>query len=118
MPSKDKTAAQSLELMEKEIERIKKEPVTPQELAKYKQMSKKALIGQLKSNGRLAAQLTDYDVVQGDWRLLFDELAKHRQDHRRRSPARGQHLPGNDQPHHRRDRPREEVRGGCNMNKK
>ena len=75
VPSKDKTAAQSLELMEKEIEKIKKEPVTAQELAKYKQMSKKALIGQLKSNGRLAAQLTAYDVVQGDWRLLFDELA-------------------------------------------
>ncbi len=75
VPSKDKTAAQSLELMEKEIEKIKNEPVTPQELAKYKQMSKKALISQLKSNGRLAAQLTAYDVVQGDWRLLFDELA-------------------------------------------
>ena len=75
VPSKDKTAAQSLELMEKEIARIKQEPVTPQELAKYKQMSKKALIGQLKSNARLAAQLTAYDAVQGDWRLLFDELA-------------------------------------------
>jgi predicted Zn-dependent peptidase len=76
VPSKDKTAAQSLELMEKEIERIKKEPVSAQELAKYKQMSKKALIGQMKSNGRMAAQLTYFDVVLGDWRLLFDELAR------------------------------------------
>jgi len=75
VPSKDKTAAQSLELMEKEIEKIKKEPVSAQELAKYKQMSKKALIGQMKSNGRMAAQLTYFDVVLGDWRLLFDELA-------------------------------------------
>jgi predicted Zn-dependent peptidase len=75
MPSKDKTAAQSLELIEKEIEKIKKESVTPQELSKYKQMTKKGLIGQMKSNARLAAQLTYYDVVQGDWRLLFDELA-------------------------------------------
>ncbi|MDD8012855.1 MAG: pitrilysin family protein [Acidobacteriota bacterium] len=75
MPSKDKTAAQSLELIDKEIERIKKEPVSPQELAKYKQMTKKGLIGQMKSNARMAANLTYYDVVQGDWRLLFDELA-------------------------------------------
>ncbi|MCU0275943.1 MAG: insulinase family protein [Acidobacteria bacterium] len=75
MTSKDKTAAQSLELIDREIEKIKKEPVSAQELAKYKQMSKKALIGQMKANGRMAAQLTYYDVVLGDWRLLFDELA-------------------------------------------
>jgi len=73
--SKDKTAAQSLDLIDKEIEKIKKEPVSAQELAKYKQMTKKSLIGQMKSNARMAAQLTYYDVVQGDWRLLFDELA-------------------------------------------
>jgi len=76
VPSKDKTAAQSLELIDREIERIKTEPVSAQELAKYKQMTKKALIGQMKSNARMAALLTSYDVVQGDWRLVFDELAK------------------------------------------
>ena len=72
--SKDKTAAQSLELIDKEIEKIKKESVTAQELTKYKQMTQKSLIGQMKANARMAAQLTYYDVVQGDWRLLFDEL--------------------------------------------
>jgi len=75
MPSKDKTAAQSLELIDAEIERIKKEGVTPQELAKYKQSAKKSLIDGMKSNSRLAALLTRTDVVKGDWRLLFDELA-------------------------------------------
>ena len=75
MPSKDKTAAQSLELIDREIERIKTEPVSAQELAKYKQMTKKTLISQMKSNSRLAALLTSYDAVQGDWRLVFDELA-------------------------------------------
>jgi predicted Zn-dependent peptidase len=74
MPSKDKTAAQSLELIDKEIERIKTEPVSAQELAKYKQMTKKSLISQMKSNPRMAALLTAYDVIQGDWRLLFEEL--------------------------------------------
>ncbi len=75
MPSKDKTVAQSLELIDREIEKIKREPVSAQELAKYKRMTKKALIGQMKSNARMAALLTQYDVVQGDWRLVFDELA-------------------------------------------
>ena len=75
MPSKDKTSAQSLELIDREIEKVKKEGVTPQELAKYKQTAKKALIDQMKSNARLAALLTRYDVMEGDWRRLFDELA-------------------------------------------
>jgi predicted Zn-dependent peptidase len=76
MPSKDKTAAQSLQLIEQEIEKIKKEGVSAQELAKYKLMSKKALIGLMKSNARMAGLLTHYDVVQGDWRLLFNELSQ------------------------------------------
>jgi predicted Zn-dependent peptidase len=76
MPSKDKTAAQSLELIDKEIELIKKEPVTPQELNKYKQATKKTLINQMKSNARLASLLTYYDVVEGDWRRVFAEIAR------------------------------------------
>lgn len=75
MPSKDRTAAQSLELIDGEIEKIKQEGVTPQELAKYKQSAKKRLIDGMKANARLAALLTRYDVVAGDWRLLFAELA-------------------------------------------
>jgi len=75
MPSKDKTAAQSLELIDMEIAKIKKEPVSAQELAKYKQMTKKSLISQMKSNSSLAALLTSYEAVQGDWRLVFHELA-------------------------------------------
>ena len=37
-------------------------------------------LDQMKSNAALAALLTYYDVVQGDWRLLFDEIAQDRQD--------------------------------------
>jgi predicted Zn-dependent peptidase len=76
MPSKDKTASESLNLIDKEIEKIKKESVTAQELTKYKKMTKKGLIDQMKANSRMASLLTYYDVVQGDWRLVFDELAK------------------------------------------
>ena len=74
VPSKDHTAAECLQLMDKEIERLKTEPVTVQELTKFKQTKKKGTLDQLKANSSLAALLTKYDVVQGDWRLLFDEI--------------------------------------------
>ncbi|HSQ35733.1 MAG TPA: pitrilysin family protein [Candidatus Binatia bacterium] len=76
VPSKDHTAAECLQLMEKEIERMKSEAVSVQELTKFKQTKKKSSLDQLKSNSSLAALLTYYDVVQGDWRLLFDEIKR------------------------------------------
>jgi predicted Zn-dependent peptidase len=74
LPSKDRSAAECLQLMDKEIERMKTEPVTAQELTKFKQTKKKGTLDQLKSNTSLASLLTYYDVVQGDWRLLFDAI--------------------------------------------
>jgi predicted Zn-dependent peptidase len=74
VPSKDHTAKECLELIEEEIEKIKKESVTPEELTKYIKTSKKRLIGRMKSNRRMASLLTYYDVVLGDWRLTFDQL--------------------------------------------
>jgi predicted Zn-dependent peptidase len=76
VPSKDHTAAECLQLMEKEIERMKSEAVTAQELTKFKQTKKKNTLDQLKANSSLAALLTYFDVVQGDWRLLFDEIQR------------------------------------------
>jgi predicted Zn-dependent peptidase len=76
VPSKDRSAAECLQLMEKEIERLKSEPVTAQELTKFKQTKKKNTLDQLKANTSLASLLTYYDVVQGDWRLLFDEIKR------------------------------------------
>ena len=76
VPNKDRTAAECLQLMEKEIERLKNEAVTAQELTKFKQTKKKSTLDQLKANTSLASLLTYYDVVQGDWRLLFDEIKR------------------------------------------
>ncbi|MCX6557864.1 MAG: pitrilysin family protein [Candidatus Aminicenantes bacterium] len=76
VPSKDRSAAECLKLIDKEIERLKTEPVTAQELTKFKQGKKKATLDQLKSNASLASLLTYYDVVLGDWRLLFDEIKR------------------------------------------
>ena len=112
MPSKDRTAAQCLELIDKEIEKIKKEPVTrPGADQVQADDARRRLIDQMKSNSRLAALLTYYDVVQGDWRLLFDELTKIDKITAADVQARGQDLPGEEQPHRRRDRSRKTSKG-------
>ena len=74
IPSKGHTSPECLELIETEIEKIKTEPVTTDELTKYKQTAKKRMIDRMKSNWLMAMQLTYSDVVLGDWRLLFDQL--------------------------------------------
>ena len=74
VPSKDRTAAESLKLIDQEIEKIKKERVGGQELSKYKQSAKKQLIDQMKDNNQMAGLLTAYDVIKGGWRRLFEEL--------------------------------------------
>ena len=61
-------------MIEKEIKRIKKESVTEQELTKFKQSKKSQVINRMKSNRSMASLLTYFEVVQGDWRLTFDEL--------------------------------------------
>lgn len=57
-----------------EIERLRNEPVTEQELKKAKTRARAALIRQLDSNAGLAEQLTFYEVLTGDWRNLFKQL--------------------------------------------
>lgn len=76
VPNKDHSPQECIELIEAEIEKIKKESVTPEELTKYIKTTKKRAIDQMKSNSRMAALLTYYDVVEGDWRLTFDQLKK------------------------------------------
>jgi predicted Zn-dependent peptidase len=50
--------------------------VSPEELTKAKTRSRASLIRQLDSNSGLAAELTFYEVVTGDWRNLFKQLDK------------------------------------------
>ncbi|MHC4356765.1 MAG: M16 family metallopeptidase, partial [Planctomycetota bacterium] len=59
-----------------EIERLKTELVTPEELAKAKTRSRASLVRQLASNSGLASQLTFFHVLTGDWRNLFRQLDK------------------------------------------
>jgi len=74
VPAKGHTNQECEEAIYAEIEKLKTELVTPEELAKAKTRSRADLIRQLDSNSGLAAQLTFYEVVTGDWRNLFKQL--------------------------------------------
>lgn len=76
VPAMGHNSAECLELIEAEIEKIKTESVTPEELTKFKRGTVKNLLNQMKSNASMAALLTFADVVLGDWQLMFERAEK------------------------------------------
>jgi predicted Zn-dependent peptidase len=74
VPAEGRTSAECLELIDEEIEKVKKESITPDELTKFKRSSVKNILNQMKSNSSMAALLTGADVVLGDWRQAFDQV--------------------------------------------
>jgi predicted Zn-dependent peptidase len=72
--AKDHISAECLALIDEEIEKVKKESVTPEELTKFKRSTVKNLLDEMKSNANMAALLTGADVVLGDWRQAFDQV--------------------------------------------
>jgi len=74
VPAKGHTHQECEEAIYEEIEILKAELVSPDELAKAKTRARAGLIRQLDSNSGLAAQITFYEVVTGDWRNLFTQL--------------------------------------------
>lgn len=73
VPSQGHTTKECLELIDREIGKIKDESVSAQELTKYQRSSVKALLSQMKSNGNMAQLLTYAEVVLGGWQQLFDQ---------------------------------------------
>jgi predicted Zn-dependent peptidase len=59
-----------------EIERLKTEPVSDEELAKVQTAAKANLIRNLSDNGGIAAQLATYQARHGDWRELFRQVER------------------------------------------
>lgn len=57
-----------------EIDRLKTEPVSPQELDRVKTQARADLLRSLNSNSGMARSLVEYEVKTGDWRNLFKEL--------------------------------------------
>ncbi len=59
-----------------EIEKIKNQQVSAEDLQKAKALSRADLLHQLDANHGLAAELAFYEVVTGDWHNLFAQLDK------------------------------------------
>ena len=76
VPARDHTNQECEEAIYVEIERLKNELVTPEELARAKTRARAGLIRELDSNSGLAAMVTFYEVITGDWRNLFKQLDK------------------------------------------
>lgn len=74
VPAKDHTNEECEEAITVEIEKLKAELVTPEELEKSKTRARASLVRQLSSNAGLAGQLAFYETVTGDWRNLFKRL--------------------------------------------
>jgi len=75
-PSPGHTGEECEQAIYDQIEKLKTEPVTPEELKKAKTNVRAGIIRQLDSNFDLAMNLAFYEVLTGDWRNLFRELDK------------------------------------------
>lgn len=75
-PARGQDNATNEEAIYEEIEKLKTELVSDEDLAKAKTRARASLIRQLDSNTGLAGQLTFYQVITGDWRNMFNQLNK------------------------------------------
>jgi predicted Zn-dependent peptidase len=73
-PSKDHSNQECEDVIYQEIEKIKTDPISAEDLNAIKTRAKANFIRQLKSNMGMGIQLTSYQVISGDWRNLFKEL--------------------------------------------
>ncbi|WP_149031111.1 M16 family metallopeptidase [Moorena producens] len=60
--------------LEEDIEKLKTELVSPQELERVKTQARASLLRSLDSNMGMARNLATYEVQTGDWRNLFKEI--------------------------------------------
>ncbi len=76
VPLPGKTPAEMRVAIEKELEKLKTENVTDEELARFKTRTRADLLRGLADNEGLAHQLAEYQTRYGDWRELFNQLHK------------------------------------------
>jgi predicted Zn-dependent peptidase len=62
--------------IEEEIAKLKKDPVSDDELKGVKARARANLIRSLAENDGMAGQLTFYQMITGNWRNLFKQLDK------------------------------------------
>jgi predicted Zn-dependent peptidase len=76
VPLPDHSPEQMRTAIHKEIDKLKTQDVTDDELAMFKTRARAGLLRGLGDNEGLAQQLATYQTRFGDWRELFLELAK------------------------------------------
>jgi predicted Zn-dependent peptidase len=82
VPARNATDDQVRDAIRAELERLKTEPVSDEELARFKTRAKVELLRSLDDNMGLSSQLASYQTLFGDWRELFrysdrvDKVAK------------------------------------------
>ena len=89
-PRAPHTAAEVEQAIYEELDRLKREPVTPRELEKILNQVDAALVRSLRSNGGMASRLAYSQVINGNWRETFqrrDRIAKVTPDDIRRVAA-------------------------------
>ncbi|WP_026079581.1 M16 family metallopeptidase [Spirulina subsalsa] len=72
----DHTVEDVATALEVEIERMKREPVTQQELDRAKTQARAGLLRSLDSNMGMAQLLVSYQVKTGNWRNLFQQIER------------------------------------------
>lgn len=76
IPAKGKTNEEVADAIHEELDRLKNEDVTDEELQRFKTQARANLVRRLGSNGGLANQLVSYQTSYGDWRELFHYLER------------------------------------------
>ncbi|MCJ7497431.1 MAG: insulinase family protein, partial [candidate division Zixibacteria bacterium] len=79
VPAKDHTNQECEDIIYQEIEKIKTDTISTEDLNAIKTRAKANFIRQLKSNMGMAIQLASYQVISGDWRELFKQLDRFNQ---------------------------------------
>lgn len=76
VPAQGHTNDESEKAIDAELERLKTQPVSKEELDGVKRRARANLIRGLDDNSGLAGQLAQWQVLTGDWRNLFQQLDK------------------------------------------
>jgi predicted Zn-dependent peptidase len=76
VPAQGKTNEECLAAIDEEIAKMKKDPVSDEELKAVKTRARANLIRGLSSNAGMAGQLTFFQAMTGDWHNLFKQLDK------------------------------------------
>jgi len=90
-PRAPHTTAEAEQAVYEELDRLKREPVTPRELEKIMNQIDAAQIRSLRSNSGMASRLAYHQAINGNWREVFQQrerLAKVTPDDIRRVAAK------------------------------